>query len=100
MNIKINPIISALAILLAIAVFTIVVFMFAKDVYAPTQVPPELPAGVEIPRPERPPESLLNGNNAPSNEPVFCTQEAKQCPDGSYVGRTAPNCEFAPCPSE
>ena len=27
-----------------------------------------------------------------------CTQEAKQCPDGSYVGRTGPNCEFAPCP--
>lgn len=26
-----------------------------------------------------------------------CTQEAKQCPDGSYVGRTGPNCEFASC---
>lgn len=32
------------------------------------------------------------------DETVFCTQEAKQCPDGSYVGRTGPNCEFAPCP--
>lgn len=28
---------------------------------------------------------------------VACTQEAKQCPDGSYVGRTGPNCEFAQC---
>ncbi len=28
-----------------------------------------------------------------------CTEEAKQCPDGSYVGRTGPNCEFAQCPS-
>jgi hypothetical protein len=28
---------------------------------------------------------------------VQCTQEAKLCPDGSYVGRTGPNCEFAPC---
>lgn len=27
-----------------------------------------------------------------------CTQEAKQCPDGSYVSRTGPNCEFAACP--
>lgn len=27
-----------------------------------------------------------------------CSQEAKQCPDGSYVSRTGPNCEFAPCP--
>ncbi len=30
--------------------------------------------------------------------PVVCTDEAKQCPDGSYVGRTEPNCEFATCP--
>jgi hypothetical protein len=27
-----------------------------------------------------------------------CTMEAKLCPDGSAVGRTGPNCEFAPCP--
>lgn len=33
-------------------------------------------------------------------EEVFCTQEAKQCPDGSYVGRQGPNCEFAACPGE
>ncbi len=28
-----------------------------------------------------------------------CTEEAKLCPDGSGVGRTGPNCEFAACPS-
>lgn len=27
-----------------------------------------------------------------------CTLDAKICPDGSSVGRTGPNCEFAPCP--
>jgi hypothetical protein len=27
-----------------------------------------------------------------------CTTEAKQCPDGSYVGRSGPACEFAACP--
>jgi hypothetical protein len=27
-----------------------------------------------------------------------CTLEAKICPDGSSVGRTGPNCEFAQCP--
>jgi len=32
-------------------------------------------------------------------EPRACTEEAKQCPDGSYVGRTGPNCEFTKCPS-
>ncbi len=33
-----------------------------------------------------------------SPEPVACTMEAKLCPDGSYVGRQGPKCEFAPCP--
>lgn len=28
-----------------------------------------------------------------------CTQDAKQCPDGSYVGRVGPRCEFAACPT-
>ncbi|OGI66256.1 hypothetical protein A3A95_02025 [Candidatus Nomurabacteria bacterium RIFCSPLOWO2_01_FULL_39_18] len=34
---------------------------------------------------------------------IYCTQDAKLCPDGSWTSRTAPNCEFAPCgvnPSE
>ncbi|MEX1027322.1 MAG: hypothetical protein WD049_04845 [Candidatus Paceibacterota bacterium] len=33
-------------------------------------------------------------------EPRACTQEAMLCPDGSYVGRTGPNCEFAACPGD
>ncbi|HRZ34068.1 MAG TPA: Gmad2 immunoglobulin-like domain-containing protein [Candidatus Moranbacteria bacterium] len=37
-------------------------------------------------------------NMPKKNKPVACTEEAKICPDGSAVGRTAPNCEFAPCP--
>ena len=32
-------------------------------------------------------------------EQVFCTEEAKQCPDGSYVGRSGPRCEFSACPT-
>jgi hypothetical protein len=39
-----------------------------------------------------------NSNSSPNPKPVACTQEAKQCPDGSYVGRTGPNCEFSACP--
>lgn len=31
---------------------------------------------------------------------VFCTAEAKLCPDGSGVGRIGPNCEFALCPEQ
>ncbi|MDD5147605.1 MAG: hypothetical protein PHV63_03625 [Candidatus Daviesbacteria bacterium] len=32
-------------------------------------------------------------------EQKACTMDAKICPDGTSVGRTGPNCEFAPCPS-
>lgn len=28
-----------------------------------------------------------------------CTMEAKVCPDGTSVGRVAPSCDFAPCPT-
>ncbi|OGY14177.1 MAG: hypothetical protein A3A58_03085 [Candidatus Blackburnbacteria bacterium RIFCSPLOWO2_01_FULL_41_27] len=36
---------------------------------------------------------------SPSPESVVCAQDALQCPDGTYVGRTGPNCEFV-CPEE
>lgn len=35
----------------------------------------------------------------PIDKIAACTMEAKICPDGSAVGRTAPNCEFASCPT-
>ena len=34
--------------------------------------------------------------NPPEN--VACTMDAKACPDGSFVGRVGPHCEWAPCP--
>ncbi len=30
-------------------------------------------------------------------EPQLCTTDVKLCPDGRYVRRAGPNCEFAPC---
>lgn len=36
----------------------------------------------------------------PGSEMVACTMDAKICPDGSAVGRSGPNCEFAACPGE
>jgi len=32
------------------------------------------------------------------NEQSVCTMEVKVCPDGSFVGRIGPDCEFAECP--
>ncbi|HUX35614.1 MAG TPA: hypothetical protein VMV71_01110 [Candidatus Paceibacterota bacterium] len=34
----------------------------------------------------------------PEIKQIACSQEAKLCPDGSYVGRTGPDCEFKACP--
>ena len=41
----------------------------------------------------------LTLSNSKNDSVVFCTQDAKLCSDGSYVGRTGPNCEFV-CPGE
>lgn len=42
---------------------------------------------------------LINKVAQVPSEPRACTMEAKMCPDGSAVGRTGPNCEFAACPA-
>ena len=39
-----------------------------------------------------------SGQNSGGQAQV-CPQDAKMCPDGSYVSRTGPNCEFAACPN-
>jgi len=36
----------------------------------------------------------------PLNKAVRCAADVKQCPNGSYVGRVAPSCSFAPCPED
>jgi len=36
-------------------------------------------------------ENILSSTN---KNDVICTQEARECPDGSWVGRSGPKCEF------
>ncbi len=43
--------------------------------------------------------SVLAFNGGTANAQVACTMDAKMCPDGSYVGRSGPSCQFAACPS-
>lgn len=33
-------------------------------------------------------------------ESLVCTQEVKACPEGSFVGKVGPECQFAPCPND
>lgn len=49
------------------------------------------------------PAEKQNPTNPPTDETnidenPFCTMEAKECSDGSYVGRSGPKCEFTKCP--
>lgn len=43
---------------------------------------------------------MTASSHADARRMVACTAEAKMCPDGSFVSRAGPNCEFAPCPGE
>lgn len=52
---------------------------------------PGSPAGISQPNTTRMP-----GN--PQGPGTVCQQDAKLCPDGSYVGRVGPSCQFAACP--
>jgi hypothetical protein len=38
-------------------------------------------------------------SKSPPQEWTACPADAKQCPDGTFVGRVGPHCEFAACPS-
>lgn len=38
-------------------------------------------------------------NETAQPESVRCTQEVRECPDGSFVSREPPNCEFKECPA-
>lgn len=49
--------------------------------------------------PGAPAQPATNTSGQPS-QGTACTMEAKLCPDGSYVGRTGPTCEFTPCLGE
>lgn len=43
--------------------------------------------------------AACNKGTPPAEPPAqACTMDAKICPDGSAVGRSGPDCEFAPCP--
>lgn len=41
----------------------------------------------------------LKATKRDGNGNLACTLDVKLCPDGSYVGRMPPRCEFAACPT-
>ncbi len=47
-----------------------------------------------------PPWEWRRGKKTVKKDAIVCTMDAKQCPDGSWVSRKPPGCQFAPCPGE
>ncbi len=69
----------------------------APESPSPTLLLPETDSLPVLPEaPELPP--TFDGQN--DADITYCTQEVTECPDGSYVGREGPDCEFAACPDE
>lgn len=62
----------------------------------PPSMPPPIPGEIKpvVPTPKPAPTPIGGGDKG-----VACTMDAKQCPDGSYVGRISPDCKFALCPT-
>lgn len=79
------------AITLGIIAFAAYVFLFQSSVNENTPVVPN--SSITEPESTITPDTQDEGMTA-------CTMDAKICPDGSSVGRTGPNCEFAACPGE
>ncbi len=59
-----------------------------------------VPVPIDTPRIEpNQPKNPSPGFDSDGNGQI-CTLEAKSCGDGTYVGRTGPNCEFEKCPGK
>lgn len=98
-------------VLLLIATFTtfVLVILLFILIQKKVQIPSETqPSNIITPtiKPISPSPTLIPTITIPvptstsSAQPKACTQDAKICPDGTGVGRTGPNCEFAPCPAK
>jgi len=92
----------------------VIALMLALEPGQPSDLPATgtttAPTASDTDRLPAPPETVDNPNAAirplphslrdPNADMVACTEEAKICPDGTAVGRTGPDCTFAPCPSD
>lgn len=81
-------------ILVAIVLFLITSLLFFLVVNRPANAPK-----IEIENPKEKQNPInLETDDTNIDKQVICTMEAQECPDGSFVARTGPNCEFTKCP--
>lgn len=94
--------ISLLSILLLLAVLIAGFFAYQTQNLVKEIVklqPTPTPIATVTPPPTPIETSTATSSATPTSKIVACTMEAKICPDGSAVGRSGKNCEFAPCPT-
>lgn len=80
-------------------IFLILIVLSALVFFTKLYIHRQNTTPVSPPTDEINPTPTLWFNKPPNPENVRCTMEVIQCPDGSYVGRVAPSCSFAPCPN-
>jgi hypothetical protein len=81
-------------------IFAFTVFGFMAGFYFGGLFAVRGPVATPTPTPEHTPSTSATPIAKPSGNSdggAACTLDALQCPDGSWVGRTGPNCEFV-CP--
>lgn len=76
-----------------VIVSTLIAFLVGGFILSKNKAPEN-----NLPKEEVSTPSIRPTQTENSDENIFCTQDAKLCPDGSYVGRSGPKCEFTPCP--
>lgn len=89
-------------VVLLITAGTDLIFSFYTSPSIPTQrnpfmtveyTPTPTPSPLILPTQSASPSGII-----PPKGDVFCTMDAKECPDGTFVGRSGPNCAFIACP--
>jgi uncharacterized protein (UPF0179 family) len=101
---KVNPTVLAVTIIIAVTVI-LALLIIRTDTANPvtstseeTEASPLPPNEGPEPVPEEPIIEIEPDSPEEPTDPVACTMDAKECPDGSFVGRIPPSCEFADCP--
>lgn len=87
-----RPLHEARVLPIAVMAFAIVAFLFVMDYsFGKGKWPWSIRVVEQV-------ENAAGTNTKQAH--TACTMDAKLCPDGSAVGRSGPNCEFAPCPTD
>lgn len=79
-----------LAVILRLSILILLITFYLKN-----NISDAVPAVIDEASPS---PSSLWFKKPPNPENIRCAMDVKRCPDGSYVGRVAPSCSFAPCP--